>query len=99
MAFCSGPGLGDELFTDLPEPALAPLVIENGPKEGLAVKIRPEHVGKEEFGIGDLPKEIIADRSEERRVGKECRSRWRADHAKRTEANLHRRTGTSVGVQ
>src|SRR5690554_7839509 len=32
---------------------------------------------------GGVPPEAVAGRSEERRVGKECRSRWSADHEKK----------------
>src|SRR5438045_9598836 len=39
-----------------------------------------EDVGEE---IGGDPFAGVADRSEERRVGKECRSRWSADHLKK----------------
>src|SRR5438046_8402896 len=33
----------------------------------------------------------MASRSEERRVGKECRSRWERDHEKKKEHNTRRR--------
>src|SRR5689334_24487207 len=37
-------------------------------------------IGKEDFQAVVLPFEAATDRSEERRVGKECRSRWSPYH-------------------
>ena len=39
-----------------------------------------EHTAEHEEQVGGGVKEIIKVRSEERRVGKECRSRWSPYH-------------------
>ena len=40
----------------------------------------PDEVYREIFHIADILESIYDDRSEERRVGKECRSRWSPYH-------------------
>src|SRR5438093_13200275 len=41
--------------------------------------------------LADLRVKVKKQRSEERRVGKECRSRWARDHGKKTRNNEPRR--------
>src|SRR5438046_9505100 len=43
-------------------------------------------------GRRDLALRAADLRSEERRVGKECRSRWSSQHYKKKEAKMHRKT-------
>src|SRR5438132_12423144 len=51
---------------------------------GVQVRGAPTHVS-DRPGVGPTPLrlELVDDRSEERRVGKECRSRWSADGEKK----------------
>ena len=41
---------------------------------------RKTMVQKKENGVLSVPSELLLTRSEERRVGKECRSRWSPYH-------------------
>src|SRR5256885_17046986 len=53
---------------------------------GRIARVRAEiarHPGAEALGLShvkDLPRRVLPQRSEERRVGKECRSRWSPYH-------------------
>src|SRR5438445_10751531 len=56
---------------------------------------RPVHARERAGEGGDRSRELSlrdqpagADRSEERRVGKECRSRWSPDHEKKNEKKI-----------
>src|SRR5690242_21899592 len=55
-------------------------------EEGHALPAGPDEIGRANFHCSPAAS-IAADRSEERRVGKECRSRWSRDHEKKEESN------------
>ena len=44
-----------ELFVGQSKTALSSLIIEKGTQQVIAAKIGPEHRGKIEFSVGDLP--------------------------------------------
>src|SRR5256885_17229581 len=51
------------------------IVSQNGPKGGYVLSRRPG-----EISVGEVVRALEGPRSEERRVGKECRSRWSPYH-------------------
>jgi len=44
-----------------PEASLALLVLLHGLEEVLAAKVRPQHVGEDQFGVRHLPEQEIRD--------------------------------------
>src|SRR5690242_21163225 len=60
------------------------VVGRRGRREGLEQRERAEHALRAAALVRELGDDLTpAARSEERRVGKECRSRWSADHYKK----------------
>ena len=49
-----------ELFVGQAKTALSPLIIEQGTQQIVAAKIGPEHRGKIELCVGDLPQQEVA---------------------------------------
>ena len=50
-----------QLFTGFPKPPLSPLIVDNSLVEMSFPKIRPVGGREVEFGVGNLPKQEIAD--------------------------------------
>src|SRR6267142_1150481 len=48
-----------KLFVGQSKTALSSLIIEQGPQQIVTAKIRPEHWGKIELGVGDLPQQKV----------------------------------------
>ena len=63
---------------------------ECGYKEIVTIKPFGEIIAK--FDTGNSGMSVIHARSEERRVGKECRSRWSPYHSKKKKAILDHST-------
>src|SRR2546430_2241457 len=72
-------GLRQHASIDHAEPVVAPQIdVDLGPVAVVLNFLRIEHQRAVDAGAGDVGQE--AARSEERRVGKECRSRWSPYH-------------------
>src|SRR5205809_7882357 len=50
---------------------------------------------RDDGGVADVAHLAIHARSEERRVGKECRSRWSPYHEKKKKQNNHKRKASN----
>src|SRR5882724_13705226 len=62
MTSCArGLFVGRFAFADAAVAALALLKLEQGLKQSRSIEIRPERFGNEDFSIGDLPEQKIAD--------------------------------------
>src|SRR5438034_6502684 len=65
-------------------------VVEGGVAPGehrvLRFTVTTPNIGDADIFIGDPNVHVAANRSEERRVGKECRSRWSPWHSKNNKA-------------
>src|SRR5438093_7775434 len=77
----------DVCSSDLIEGVVLPCVHYSGPCKHAALRIEQARLGDRPRRAANLLRRQIDRRSEERRVGKECRSRWSADYLKKKNQN------------